>query len=83
MNAANGSVRQRLHDYAAGRHDPVGPLGEREYLVSMDRYQGFVYHELIGQLLASPKIAGPGTQVTKNAPSVTPDTGVAAMSLFT
>jgi hypothetical protein len=26
-------------------------MGAKEYLVSMERYCGFVYHELIGQLL--------------------------------
>ena len=53
FDAANGSVRERLTSYAAGRNDPVGPLGEREYLVNMDRYCGFVYHELIVDLLRS------------------------------
>jgi hypothetical protein len=58
FDAANGTVRDRLHVYAAGRHDPVGPLGEREYFMSMDRYCGFVYSELIDQLIASPKLQG-------------------------
>ena len=58
FDAANGSVRDRLKAYAAGRHDPVGPLGEKEYLVSMDRYCGFAYSELIEQLIASPKLKG-------------------------
>lgn len=53
FDATNGSVRERLASYAQGRHDPVGPLGEREYLVNMDRYSGFVYHELIVDLLRS------------------------------
>jgi hypothetical protein len=57
FDAANGSVRERLFFYAAGRNDPVGPLGNKEYLVSMDRYCGFVYHELIGQLIQSPRLA--------------------------
>jgi hypothetical protein len=47
FDAANGSVREALFTYATGRNDPVGPMGPREYLVSMDRYCGFVYHELI------------------------------------
>jgi hypothetical protein len=57
FDAANGSVRERLFYYAAGRNDPVGPLGNKEYLASMDRYCGFVYHELIGQLIQSPRLA--------------------------
>lgn len=56
FDAANGSVRDRLFFYAAGRNDPQGPLGRKEYLVSMDRYSGFVYHELIGQLIASARL---------------------------
>ncbi|HEV7299369.1 MAG TPA: hypothetical protein VGN72_08395 [Tepidisphaeraceae bacterium] len=56
FDAANGSVRQRLFYYAAGRNDPVGPLGNKEYLASMERYCGFVYHELIGQLIQSPRL---------------------------
>jgi hypothetical protein len=50
-DAADGSVRQRLLDYADGRNDPQGPLGSKEYFVSMDRYCGFVYHDLIVKLL--------------------------------
>lgn len=51
FDAANGTVREALTGYARGRHDPVGPMGHREYLVSMDRYVGFAYHTLIGDLL--------------------------------
>jgi hypothetical protein len=51
FDAANGSVREALNGYVAGRHDPVGPMGSKEYLASMDRYCGFVYHELIGEVL--------------------------------
>jgi hypothetical protein len=50
-DAANGSVRDALRGYATGRNDPTGPMGEREYLASMDRYCGFVYHTLMGDLL--------------------------------
>ncbi len=50
-DAVNGSVRDALLAYAAGRNDPIGPMGAKEYMVSMDRYCGFVYHELIGDLL--------------------------------
>lgn len=53
FDATNGTVRERLADYALGRNDPVGPLGQREYLLNMDRYCGFVYHELIVDLLRS------------------------------
>jgi hypothetical protein len=56
FDATNGTVLERLARYASGRHDPVGPLGEREYLLNMDRYSGFVYHELICDLLRSMKI---------------------------
>jgi len=57
-DAANGSVRQQLLDYAQGRQDPAGPLGSKEYFVSMDRYCGFAYSELIEQLIVSPKLKG-------------------------
>ena len=50
-DAANGSVRDALMVYAAGRHDPVGPLGQKEYLVSMDRFCGFAYRSLAESLL--------------------------------
>jgi hypothetical protein len=53
FDAANGSVLERLDTYAAGRNDPNGPLGQREYVLNMDRYCGFVYHELIRDLLRS------------------------------
>ncbi len=52
FDAANGSVRDALLRYAAGRNDPVGPMGPKEYLASIDRYCGFVYHELIEQVIA-------------------------------
>jgi len=55
FDAANGTVRNRVAAYATGRNDPHGPLGEREYFVNMDRYCGFVYHELILDLLGSMK----------------------------
>ena len=51
-----GSVRSALFRYAQGRHDPIGPMGAKEYLVSMDRYCGFVYHVLIADMLNSPKL---------------------------
>ena len=55
-DAQNGSVRSALNRYAEGRNDPVGPYAAKEYLVSMDRYCGFVYHVLIADLLDSPKL---------------------------
>jgi hypothetical protein len=58
FDAANGTVRDRLHIYAAGRNDPVGPMGEKEYYMNMDRYCGFAYSELIEQLIVSPKLKG-------------------------
>jgi hypothetical protein len=51
FDGTNGSVRDALLAYAAGRHDPVGPMGYREYLASMDRYCGFVYHTLLADLI--------------------------------
>lgn len=75
-DAANGSVRQAVIDYARGRSDPSGPLGDKEYFVSTDRYAGFVYRQLLEQLLgriyylkppepppesrSQPRKAGPG-----------------------
>ncbi|MGH7213763.1 MAG: hypothetical protein ACREIT_03245, partial [Tepidisphaeraceae bacterium] len=53
FDAANGSVRDRLMLYAQGRNDPQGPLKTKEYLISMDRYVGFVYHELIEDLVGA------------------------------
>lgn len=50
-DAADGSVRQRADAYAAGRTDPNGPMGSREVYLDMSRYGGFVYHELISELL--------------------------------
>lgn len=50
-DAANGSVRQAVLDYTKGRHEPLGPLGSKEYFVNMDRYCGFVYHALIADLI--------------------------------
>jgi hypothetical protein len=50
-DAANGSVREKVLQFADGRNDPAGPLGSKEYFVSMDRFSSFVYHDLIEQLL--------------------------------
>ena len=51
FDASNGTTRQALFLYAEGRHDPAGPLGSKEYLVSMDRYCGFAYASLIRDLV--------------------------------
>src|SRR5262249_49988416 len=51
FDSANGLVHEALLAYASGRHEPVGPMGAREYYASMDRYCGFVYHELIVDVL--------------------------------
>lgn len=51
FDAANGSTRDALHFYAAGRHDPIGPLGDKEYMVSMDRFCGFAYFSLTRDLI--------------------------------
>ena len=55
-DAQNGSVRAAVLRYAQGRNDPQGPYAANEYLVSMDRYTGFVYHVLIADLLNSPRL---------------------------
>jgi hypothetical protein len=57
FDAANGTTRDALFAYAAGRHDPVGPMGPREYLASMDRYCGFVYAQLTADLLRQARAA--------------------------
>lgn len=50
FDAAAGSTRDRVERYAAGRTDPTGPLGVREYYLSMDRYAAFAWHELIDEV---------------------------------
>jgi hypothetical protein len=54
-DAANGSVRESLSGYTEGRHDPLGPMGHREYLQSMDRFVGFAYHSLVQELFRQMK----------------------------
>jgi len=58
FDAANGSVRDALLIYASGRNDPAGPMGAKEYVASVDRYCGFVYHELIVQVMRKVDRAG-------------------------
>lgn len=50
-DATDGSVRSRVHLFAVGRSDPNTLVNENEMYINMDRYSGFVYHELIAQLL--------------------------------
>jgi len=56
FDSANGSTRDDVLRYAAGRNDPTGPYKARAYLVDMDRYCGFVYHSLISELLNKPAL---------------------------
>lgn len=58
FDAANGTTRHALLAYASGRNDPLGPMGPKEYLASMDRYCGFVYAELTADLLKQAKAKG-------------------------
>jgi hypothetical protein len=51
FDSANGTTRDAVLAYAAGRNDPVGPMGSKEYFASMERYCGFVYYELIEDVL--------------------------------
>jgi hypothetical protein len=55
-DAENGSVRDSLIRYAHGRNDPVGPYAVKEYFVNMDRFGDFVYHQLIAEMLKSPRL---------------------------
>lgn len=51
FDAAAGTTRVRVSEYARGRVDPTSALGEREFYMSMDRYASFVWHELIEETL--------------------------------
>lgn len=51
FDAAAGTTRIRVSEYARGRIDPSGALGEREFYMNMDRYAAFVWHELIEESL--------------------------------
>ena len=44
-------MREAVLAYAKGRSDPTGPMGDKEYFSSMDRYCGFVYSALAADLL--------------------------------
>lgn len=56
FDAANGTTRDQVYEYAKGRNNPTGPMGAEEYFHSMDRYCSFVYYTLIDDLLHSPKL---------------------------
>lgn len=62
FDAANGSVRDAVLAYAKGRHDPVGPMGAREYFQSMERYCGFVYNALTVDVLRQLEARTQGTK---------------------
>jgi len=51
FDASSGTTRDALWFYASGRNDPMGPLGAKEYIVSMDRYCGFAYWSLTRDLM--------------------------------
>jgi hypothetical protein len=55
FDADNGSVRQRLQNYARGRNAPTSPMGDREFTHNMDRFAGFVWYELIRDAVAQMK----------------------------
>jgi hypothetical protein len=50
-DAADGTVRDAVLQYANGRFDPNSPMKSSEYFQNMDRYCGFVYHTLIAQMI--------------------------------
>jgi hypothetical protein len=66
-DASDGTVREAVKEYAKGRTDPNGPLGEDEIIVSMDRYCAFGYHELLGELLDNLNQANPGANAGASA----------------
>ncbi len=55
FDSADGTVRDAMLKFSAGRSDPNGPMAEREFFLSMDSYTGFVYHCLIADLLGVPR----------------------------
>jgi hypothetical protein len=55
-DGTNGTVRDKLAEYAAGRFDPKGPMRAKEYLMNMDRFAGFAYHDLIQTLFSRPQM---------------------------
>jgi len=65
FDSANGSVRDAVMDYARGRHDPLGPMGPKEYFQSMERYCGFVYNALTNDLLKQLEARQPAPKAPK------------------
>lgn len=53
LDASDGATRERIRQYAAGRHDPSSALGWRRYTASMGLYAKFACFEMTGRLLAS------------------------------
>ena len=53
-DAREGSTRAALFAHATGRNDPEGAAMHRGYLLDMDLFCGFAYHELIEDLLLTP-----------------------------
>ena len=51
FDASHGSTRRSALYYATGRSDPKGAASSDEVFLSMDRYAGFVYHELLGDVM--------------------------------
>ena len=69
FDAANGTTRDAVLNYAQGRNDPSGPLGPKEYFVNMDRYCGFVYHSLLADLVRQVEVRNPnGVLATAQSP---------------
>jgi hypothetical protein len=58
FDATDGTTRQRLMRYAAGRNDPDGPMTERAYFMDMDAFSSFAYHALLEDLLNTPSSGG-------------------------
>ena len=51
FDASHGTTRRSALYYADGRSDPHGAAASDEIFISMDRYSGFVYHELLGDVM--------------------------------
>jgi hypothetical protein len=68
FDAADGTVRDRVNAYSAGRTDPNLPFGNRVVYLDMDQYSAFVYHELISQLLDEMTPPTPGATPVAAAP---------------
>jgi hypothetical protein len=67
FDSANGSTHADLQNYASGRYDPAGAYKEKEYLVNMDRYSGFVYRKLIEAVMDQ--------EFQRSAPQTSPSPG--------